>query len=65
MYAEWTGRLTAPLLTLQNGDARVSLSLEQSYRRGAAWIVRACDRKARTQSRANLGLLMPADRCGG
>jgi hypothetical protein len=34
VYAERTGRLTAPLLTLhETGDARVPLSLEQSYRR--------------------------------
>ena len=36
VYAERTGRLTAPLLTLhETGDARVPLSLEQSYRRRA------------------------------
>src|SRR5262245_26001681 len=34
VYAEPSGRLTAPLLTLhETGDARVPLSLEQSYRR--------------------------------
>jgi hypothetical protein len=34
VYAEPTGRLTAPLLTLhETGDVRVPLSLEQSYRR--------------------------------
>jgi hypothetical protein len=34
VYAERTGRLTAPLLTLhETGDAWVPLSLEQSYRR--------------------------------
>jgi dienelactone hydrolase len=34
VYAEPTGRLTAPLLTLhETGDAWVPLSLEQSYRR--------------------------------
>ena len=34
VYAERTGRLTAPLLTLhETGDAVVPLSLEQSYRR--------------------------------
>ena len=34
VYAELTGRLTAPLLTLhETGDARVPLSLEQAYRR--------------------------------
>ena len=34
MYAERTGRLTVPLLTLhETGDAWVPLSLEQSYRR--------------------------------
>jgi hypothetical protein len=34
VYAEPTGRLTVPLLTLhETGDARVPLSLEQSYRR--------------------------------
>jgi hypothetical protein len=34
VYAERTGRLTVPLLTLhETGDARVPLSLEQSYRR--------------------------------
>lgn len=36
VYAERTGRLTAPLLTLhETGDAWVPLSLEQSYRRRA------------------------------
>jgi hypothetical protein len=35
VYAERTGRLTVPLLTLhETGDAWVPLSLEQSYRRG-------------------------------
>jgi hypothetical protein len=34
VYAERTGRLTVPLLTLhETGDAWVPLSLEQSYRR--------------------------------
>jgi hypothetical protein len=34
VYAERTGRLTVPLITLhETGDARVPLSLEQSYRR--------------------------------
>jgi hypothetical protein len=34
VYAERTGRLTVPLLTLhESGDAWVPLSLEQSYRR--------------------------------
>jgi hypothetical protein len=33
-YAERTGKLTVPLLTLhETGDARVPLSMEQSYRR--------------------------------
>jgi dienelactone hydrolase len=37
VYAEPTGRLTAPLLTLhETGDAWVPLSLEQSYRRRTA-----------------------------
>jgi dienelactone hydrolase len=36
VYAERTGRLTAPLITLhETGDAWVPLSLEQSYRRRA------------------------------
>jgi hypothetical protein len=36
VYAERTGRLTVPLLTLhETGDARVPLRLEQSYRRRA------------------------------
>lgn len=36
VYAERTGRLTAPLLTLhETGDAWVPLALEQSYRRRA------------------------------
>jgi hypothetical protein len=34
VYAERTGRLTVPLITLhESGDAWVPLSLEQSYRR--------------------------------
>ena len=34
MYAERTGRLTVPLMTLhETGDAWVPLSLEQAYRR--------------------------------